>query len=1211
MSTAPARLTLAAYLDRWDPDAGRLSVNILVVPVGDPFAPLSQGWPGVPASPPFAGATLDVVAHLGTDPTRPPTDADVPAGPVTFTLAPPAEQDAILRHMAAAYDVTAGQDAPARSGRANLKKYLPTSYREAFGFTAPATALAVTDDSYHCARRCPPEATPPGAPWEARISWGDVFAMLLRQPRVARAAGLIHTVTLDVGTTLAAGGWLFFRLAPGGTFQAQAAASAGFARSFATRIPALNGRRPVFTAVLFPVAANAAAAAAFGPLDKAYPEAVAYDDGFARIVHASQARTADHGEDDENDDFPLPLRDEGVRLGWDDESVVERLDRGLSTETPEGAPLPDAPTGAAGFRVDVRPQGGGAWASLNLIDSAGLMVGAAMIPPFRSELLVEVHPSQLGTQFWVPPWYTRWRGGSLVAESRDERDITDPERVSEPPYEPVQPGPLPLRYGESYEFRVRMADITGGGPGPEEAPFHEGEAPVAALPFRRFVPLGALGVAARGATPAAGFALTRPRIGWPQAGFAGAVDAAARLAAQARANRAGGVVAPLGLPDPDALFVEIRVLVLHPRFDPLGDEAGYVELYRTTRAFPALDAGGEETGPLDIGFDWVDCARLSDVAWPDPAAPAGSVTGPLPLPTARAVRVEARAMGRADATYFGDARAALGDVALLTPQPLRRNATAEAAPFFRPVQPAAALATVLLRPDPVSENGSEAPVVQARPAAVLATRLAGAVGLVEDEAVLLDAPGRRTLFACHGLKHALAPDLSSLQLTSLAELPGRWVSVLRLDIERDWSWLGYQDGAFVVTRTISLVGTGEVRQRQLGVIGIQNTVGLQAVRGTVQRDRFHLCLLDAFEPMLGADGLPYELDVRYEIRARLRTGPEQVFTVETRLPVTTPPDQVPRVVATGHAFSDYQVIGDYEETAARERVLWIEMAEPLRDPRDAYFARLLHGTTDPMLMPAAEPLADPPAYDKPPLDPELVRVIRPGQVRDQAGLSIAQRLIPCATPPGVAPRHFLLRIPPSLTPHAPELFGFFTYELTVGHDAPLWVTAQGRFGPGLVLEGVQHPPPPLALDIRRDKPGRRIELSSGFARAVRDGRDLGPREPATELWLVAYARLRQADGTAWRNVKLAQRRAAPQRSRRARASNLAGGVVGTAAWTQDELRQRLAIFGLPENTPLTFLAVELLPEPNGRFDDPLRGDLGQVRILRTSRLVTAGDACCA
>jgi len=50
--------------------------------------------------------------------------------------------------------------------------------------------------------------------------------------------------------------------------------------------------------------------------------------------------------------------------------------------------------------------------------------------------------------------------------------------------------------------------------------------------------------------------------------------------------------------------------------------------------------------------------------------------------------------------------------------------------------------------------------------------------------------------------------------------------------------------------------------------------------------------------------------------------------------------------------------------------------------------------------------------------------------------------------------------------------------------------------------------------------------------------------------------------------------------------------------------------GLPEDTPLSILGLELLPEPNGSFDDPLGANLGQVRVLRTSPLYPVSDLCC-
>ena len=52
---------------------------------------------------------------------------------------------------------------------------------------------------------------------------------------------------------------------------------------------------------------------------------------------------------------------------------------------------------------------------------------------------------------------------------------------------------------------------------------------------------------------------------------------------------------------------------------------------------------------------------------------------------------------------------------------------------------------------------------------------------------------------------------------------------------------------------------------------------------------------------------------------------------------------------------------------------------------------------------------------------------------------------------------------------SPELFGFFVYEVRLGHKAGRWCTAQGRFGPPLRVAGVQHPAPPLTCQAARSK----------------------------------------------------------------------------------------------------------------------------------------------
>ena len=92
-----------------------------------------------------------------------------------------------------------------------------------------------------------------------------------------------------------------------------------------------------------------------------------------------------------------------------------------------------------------------------------------------------------------------------------------------------------------------------------------------------------------------------------------------------------------------------------------------------------------------------------------------------------------------------------------------------------------------------------------------------------------------------------------------------------------------------------------------------------------------------------------------------------------------------------------------------------------------------------------------------PIDDEPIRSVRPGQSNDRAGFNAMRPLT-------VSPhsnRHYLLDLPKGLNPDSPELFGFFVYELRVGHDDSRWCTAQSRFGFPLRVTGVQHPVPQL------------------------------------------------------------------------------------------------------------------------------------------------------
>ncbi|MGI8569461.1 MAG: hypothetical protein ACR2KT_10510 [Methylocella sp.] len=261
-----------------------------------------------------------------------------------------------------------------------------------------------------------------------------------------------------------------------------------------------------------------------------------------------------------------------------------------------------------------------------------------------------------------------------------------------------------------------------------------------------------------------------------------------------------------------------------------------------------------------------------------------------------------------------------------------------------------------------------------------------------------------------------------------------------------------------------------------------------------------------------------------------------------------------------------------------------------------------------MLLPGTEPVADPLVVEGIPLDPELVRVITPGQVQDLAGRSTMQKLEPSVT----SDRHFLLPLPPNTDPGSPELFSFFTYDIRAGHDSgpaadPLWTTAQGRFGESLQLKGVQHPAPELACSVIVE-PDDAIRIRAPYACPYVGLRRVLPNPPNTEIWIVLYARVMQADASTKRNIQIDLRRLHALRQHGGASAPLF--VEGEVTWTGAEVRAALQLAGLPIDTPISVLAVELLPEPNGSFADPLGGDLGQVRILRTSPLSAVETNCC-
>jgi hypothetical protein len=521
------------------------------------------------------------------------------------------------------------------------------------------------------------------------------------------------------------------------------------------------------------------------------------------------------------------------------------------------------------------------------------------------------------------------------------------------------------------------------------------------------------------------------------------------------------------------------------------------------------------------------------------------------------------------------------------------------------------------------------------PAAI--ARLAEQVGCECKGLTLVGRPGERVVFGCaRGLRHTLAPDNSSITFAAKDDLIHHWIVAITVRLARDWTWDSLRTVAVEIARARAdgyqtdpsgapAAGLDEETEprRVVGDWEIHASVAMQALRDP-QRDHTTLIFLDAVAPfppgVADPAALPREIALTYDLTPRFRQLPAPAsdpgpVPLPLRLPVTTAPAQVPRIVAAGLALSPFARGERYASTEPRRRKLWVELEEPVRDPRDAYFIRLLGTAPDPLLSDDRIETFAPPEEPALGIDVAATVVVGPGQADDRAGLAQMTPLeggLDAAG--GTAGRFFLVPLSPGLDESSRELFGFFTYELRVGH-ATVWSTPEARYGRPLPCTGVQHPAPTLFCTVRRD--ADRLVVEAPYAQAVFDGRDVTADPPRTSLWALLYAQVRQADGKDWRNVLLDDRVLAPApRERRTRRdvaaavrsagapvldALLAGGAVvgagvsaaavrqsrafanrdaprrGTTDWTQAEVAAFLADLALPADAGLSVLCVEVMP----------------------------------
>jgi hypothetical protein len=318
------------------------------------------------------------------------------------------------------------------------------------------------------------------------------------------------------------------------------------------------------------------------------------------------------------------------------------------------------------------------------------------------------------------------------------------------------------------------------------------------------------------------------------------------------------------------------------------------------------------------------------------------------------------------------------------------------------------------------------------------------------------------------------------------------------------------------------------------------------------------------------------------------------------------------------------------------------------------------------------------------LDPEYIRVVTPSSAHDHNGLDAMQAMEKSIDPH----RHFyLMPVPPGLHHESAELFGMFTYEFRYGHTDKIWSTAQGRFGRPLRVAGLQHPAPTLNCMVNRNE--KQITVNAPYALAVFQGKNVTSSPPNTSLWGLLYAQVKQADGLDYRNILLSEKELKPfplrgekeviqHIEREYKAVKKKGGVEKLSAealhmnamqqialekeqikqgfmkWSNQEVDEMLALYGLPADSSLSVLCVEVYRPITNAFEhidqfnrnkeeliemtattlnaavaeeykrsihdadqtparapmDPLNSQLGMFRILRTSPLTEVPFICC-
>lgn len=1402
------RFTLMAFPNKVHPD-GKLDLNILFIPrninplvdvktifsstgITEPFASERPGFNVVVSGNPdeFPGKFPPSAGEIHTEAVIGYSDE---IGSIFKVLSE--TKDSSGNHIYFKIDDQKSSDStsPNRQAAPNavekstsVRKYLPTTYRNAFNFTAPRTPNAVIDDSYHCAMREKKDPVP--FVKEDTVSWGKVFAYLLKNPLLAKKAGFLYETSIQLKPgELSKGGWIHAELynCAYATVQATSLTTTDgpFIKCYAARIPILKpgtGGKPfegrnLFASVLFPVMNPGQDPD--GIFDEVFLESATFDEGFATIVHANQPVSQNLLKEEQ--DGLHPQKDVGIRLGWEDEQILVWYMRQISKDESATAGRLDAPLGVNGYHIDVREEGKADWESLNRVASKdALSLEKINLGTFEGELPYQVFPSKSydgnkEQDYWLPMYFANWNNHSLVLPDNDgselygidhDNECIDPEKTAtdgritrkvntNSPYKAV-PITARLRYGGRYQFRVRMCDIAGGGPLVSDPLPDDTLGRVCSVHFKRYVAPHSLDFEVpENPEDKISFnsddinfsgnriAVKRPLLGYPAVVYTDKyTDCIEKLIDIKNNVIAKGLNQVIGLPDPDVDKVEITVEVESLQMDNLASISGrdnYIPLYTTYRYF---DTDYESS--LNLTFEYRDepVLKLLDsnpFSHPGDNATIIATKGKIILPTSRNIRLTLRPVSDGDKNYWNvnndgnkelDSRYGKKTVLYVRSNALNEYNIISGENSSRVLQ------GIYLQPDPVSvklnpfkfktltgNNEGMPDIVQ---------RLAKQLDIEAKELTLLSKNGERVVFWCSNfIRHSMSPDSSSITFSGKNELTGHWLVCSEINLNRDWTWDGFEHISFGIKRRKCFGSDNDlldaVGYYRIGDLEIKRIASFQAIQSgednLINRASTRIILIDAIDPKPFDDGaaghdefypfpecmlLQYKLTPHFKEYAenKLPDHDKSFVTAILELPITINPKQTPKLLGAGIALSPYLRDERYSSTEPRKRQLWLEFERNAADEKDDLFCRVLAYAPDQLISNNHPDLMEVPEESPLTLDPEYIRVVIPESSHDQSGLNAMQLMEKSIDDQGA---YYLLPIPPGLHPESPELFGMFTYEFRFGHSGRTWSTAQGRFGRALRVAGIQHPAPTLLCMVQHDQ--ERITVSAPFAKSVFKGRNVTSKPPRTSLWCLLYAQVKQADGKDYRNIllnvnELKKRNIEDEIKKleneialldyelkrgKKKDSNMVmilkeqmimlqkqiemlpgeirieneTGIIAYGSWLNAEVNNMLSLYGLPADSPLSVVCVEIFGQITNIFDhinniqeydhqhsgkrvkeklisrigsdfstevanemhsslqklvdyederfiDPLNSQLGFHRILRTSPLTEVPKICC-